>query len=40
MISVFYAATAMVKQASTRLPSISTVQAPHWSWSQTFLGVG
>ena len=28
---------ASVRQDSTRRPSISTVQAPHWPWSQPFL---
>ena len=29
--------TARVRQDSTRRPSTSTVQAPHWPWSQPFL---
>ena len=37
MISVPCAATASSRQLLTRLPSASTVQAPHWPWSQPFL---
>jgi hypothetical protein len=29
--------TASVRQALMRVPSTSTVQAPHWPWSQPFL---
>ena len=31
------ACAARVRQASTRWPSIATVHAPHWPWSQPFL---
>ena len=32
--------TASVRQELMRLPSTSTVQAPHWPWSQPFLVAG
>ena len=37
VISAPCAATARVRQELTRRPSMSTVQAPHWPWSQPFL---
>ena len=37
VISAPLAATARVRQELTRRPSTSTVQAPHWPWSQPFL---
>jgi hypothetical protein len=37
LFSALCAATARMKQASTRRPSISTVQAPHCPRSQPFL---
>ena len=37
VIALPCAATASVRQDSTRRPSTCTVQAPHWPWSQPFL---